>query len=124
MTDESLTTDELQARLIAKAWEDETFKQDLLSDPRATIERELGVELPYDLEIEVVEETPTKIFLVVPVRPDDSPQVELSDEDLKAVAGGFGELKTQPYTATRTARAGGFGRLAAISPTLAPARKY
>ena len=33
---------ELEARLIARAWQDEAFKQQLLKDPRAVIAAETG----------------------------------------------------------------------------------
>ena len=32
--------------LITKAWENETFKQELLSNPKAAIEKEFGVTIP------------------------------------------------------------------------------
>ncbi len=56
--------------LITRAWEDESFKQELLANPRATIEKALGVSLPKDIEIYVHEQTPTKVHLVLPMPPD------------------------------------------------------
>lgn len=55
--------------LITRAWEDEGFKQQLLSNPKATIEKTLGVPLPDEVEIYVHEQTPTAIHLVLPMPP-------------------------------------------------------
>jgi hypothetical protein len=57
--------------LITKAWEDEAFKQELLSKPKATIEKALGVPLPEDVEIYVHEQTPTTVDLVLPMKQAD-----------------------------------------------------
>lgn len=46
-----------EAKLIVKAWVDETFKQELLVNPKAVYERELGIKISENLKIEVVEET-------------------------------------------------------------------
>ena len=78
-------------QLIAKAWTDDEFKARLKADPRATL-AEVGIEPPAGLEIEVLESTPGKAYLVIPPKPVD----ELSDADLEKVAGGaesgFGDL--------------------------------
>jgi hypothetical protein len=49
----------------------------------------LGVELPEGIAIQVVQETPTTIYLVVPPRPDTLPEGQLTDADLATVAGGW-----------------------------------
>src|SRR5262249_3465416 len=74
---------DLEARLIARAWQEEAFKQQLLADPRAAIAAETGGSVPPGLEIRVVEETATVRYLVLPL---DSTQ--LSDEQLDLAAGG------------------------------------
>jgi hypothetical protein len=48
---------DLEALLISKAMADEAFKSELISNPKAVIAREMGQELPEDLEIEVLEPT-------------------------------------------------------------------
>jgi len=58
---------ELQ-KLIVKAWEDEAFKQELLNNPKAAIEKALGVSLPEGIEIYVHEQTPTTVHLVLPMK--------------------------------------------------------
>ena len=75
---------ELEAKLRRRAATDSAFRQELLTDPRAAIERELGVSFPAGITIKAVEETPDTMYIVVP------PMVsgELSDADLDIVAGG------------------------------------
>jgi hypothetical protein len=90
MADQTSSAEDLQDRLITRAWEDERFKRTLLTDPKSAIGEELGVELPRDLDIEVFEETPNKIFLVLPARPEAVSDDALSDEQLESVAGGIG----------------------------------
>ncbi len=78
---------ELEARLVARAWQDEGFKQQLLSDSKAAIEQELGTPLPDGVQIQVLEETPTQLYLVLPQN-----QTDLSDEQLDIAAGGNSSL--------------------------------
>ena len=80
---------DFERKLIERAWEDEAFKQELFSTPKAVYTTELGQELPGDIEIEVVEETANKIYLVVPNNPAAIiAEGELTEEALEAVAGG------------------------------------
>jgi len=121
---EHTTAEDLQARLIARAWEDEDFKRRLMSDPKSTICEELGVELPDELEIQVVEEGPSKICVVLPVRPEAVSDDELSEEELKAVAGGIGGGgggTTSPFY--KTTVSGGFTRIALLTPTMPQIRR-
>ena len=71
--------------LVTKATEDPEFRERLKADPRGTVEREFGAQLPDDVEITVLAETPKHAYIVLPVKPS-----ELSPEDLDAVAGGTG----------------------------------
>ena len=81
---------DLEAKLIEKAMADEAFKRELMSNPKAAIAKEVGQELPAELEFEVLEQTPTKLYLVLPMSENtgNSPNEELSEEQLEAVAGG------------------------------------
>jgi len=72
-------------QLIAKAWSDEGFKARLLADPKTAM-AEVGMDVPEGVDIEVVESTQEKAYLVIPHKPVG----ELSDEDLDKVSGGFG----------------------------------
>ncbi len=78
--------DKRYGQLIAKAWADEEFKARLKADPKAAM-AEVGMDLAEGVEIEVVESTLEKIYLVIPPKPE--PVGELSDEDLEKVAGGI-----------------------------------
>jgi len=120
MAEQPTTAEDLQARLIARAWEDDEFKQALLDDPKSAIADELGVELPGDLEIQVVEENPNMICLVLPVRPETARDPELSEEELEAVAGGGVVTVTRDANAVlfKTGRIGGFGRLVPFTDTM------
>ncbi|MCK6625842.1 MAG: NHLP leader peptide family RiPP precursor [Anaerolineae bacterium] len=75
---------EFETMLITKAKADPAFRQALLSQPMATIEQELGFALPEWLEVKVVEETATTLYLVLP----PPAEAELSDESLEQVSGG------------------------------------
>lgn len=75
----------LQAKLAEKAQADPEFKAKLLQDPKAAIRDALDVTVPEGIEIEVREETPQKLYLVLPVSSED---MELSDEMLDQAAGG------------------------------------
>lgn len=81
---------EFEQKLIQRAWEDQTFKQELLSNPKAVYAKESGEELPKDMEIEVIQETANKVYLVLPTNPvtANTSEGELSEEALEAVAGG------------------------------------
>jgi hypothetical protein len=76
---------ERQAQLIAKAWQDHTFKQNLLRDAKATVSQELGVPLPADLHVQCVADDDEHQYLLLPPVMEGT---ELSDEQLNAVAGG------------------------------------
>ena len=76
-------------RLILQAWEDEEFKQKLLTNPRAIYAQEFGYQLPDNLKFEVIEETLDAIKIVLPVNPFlKIPEAELSEEILDAITGG------------------------------------
>lgn len=80
---------EFEQNLIMKAWEDEEFRQELLTDPRAVFARETGQEIPEGFSVEVIEENPGSIKMVLPKNPSPvTAEGELTDEALEAIAGG------------------------------------
>lgn len=83
---------ELEAQFIAKAWESENFKQELISNPKAIFAKVLGSPLPENVQIEVLEENSITYYLVIPNKPEVVE--ELSDEALDAVAGGARSITT------------------------------
>jgi hypothetical protein len=74
------------AAIIAKAMDDDDYREELLANPKSAIQQELGKELPLGLEVRVVEESANVVYLVLPPKAS----FELADADLEAVAGGFG----------------------------------
>lgn len=73
------------AAIVAKAVQDDGYRDALLANPKHAIQQEFGKELPLGLEVRVVEETANVVYLVLPPKRS----VELSDDELSAVAGGF-----------------------------------
>src|SRR5581483_9912598 len=80
------------ARVVARAWSDAGFKQQLLANP-ATVLRENGVPIPGGKQVQVHEDSESLQHFVLPARP-----TELSDEQLDAAAGGA----TDPVALTLT----------------------
>ena len=82
-----------ERRLVVRASEDEAFRALLLSDPKAALKQEVGLDLPADLKVTALEETPDELFLVLPLRPAELRRQlgddELSDTELDQVAGGY-----------------------------------
>ena len=81
---------EMERRLVERSLQDESFRQRLLDDPRGIMEQELGSRMPEGVEVRVVEETADTIYLVLPSASAVGEGGSLSDRELDAVAGGFG----------------------------------
>jgi nitrile hydratase len=69
------------AKIVAKAWADEDYKQRLLDDPKAVLAAE-GIELP-DIDIKVVEATEKQAWMVLPPKPADG-EIEQEQERISA----------------------------------------
>jgi hypothetical protein len=78
-----LTRRDLEAKIVARAWADEGFRQRLKTDPRGMVAEETGISVPESVQIEVVEETPERAYLVIPMN-----RVAVSDEELDLASGG------------------------------------
>ena len=72
-----------QDEFTTKVMTDAAFREELKREPAATM-RAHGVDVPDGVEIEVVESTPTKHYVVLPPLRSG----ELSEDDLTAVQGG------------------------------------
>ena len=94
MSQQAQARREFEAALIAKAQSDPAFKQALLKSPKAAIEKELGVSLPANLDLKVLEESATTRFLVLP-KPEDN---AWSDAELEGVSGGIGFARVTGWT--------------------------
>lgn len=80
-----------RARILSAVHELPGFRSRLLADPARAISEEFGIEFGAEVTIEVIEETPELMVLVLPAHPRrDS---ELTDDDLRTVAGGTNELR-------------------------------
>jgi Nitrile hydratase, alpha chain len=82
------TRAEMERALVQRSLQNDSFRQRLLDDPKATVEQELGSRLPEGVEVRVVQESAQSIYLVLPFASPLGEGVELSDEELEAVAGG------------------------------------
>ncbi len=77
------TSNEFRDRILSKAAEDEEFRTQLMSDPAAALGAELNVNLPENLAIQVHEDGPNVVNLVLP------PKVKLDESALDSAAGGY-----------------------------------
>ena len=55
-------------QIVAKAWANDLYRQRLLRDPKSTLRSE-GVDVPDDVQVAVLEDTPTLVHFVLPVKP-------------------------------------------------------
>ena len=86
-TPRAQTRRDIEAQITAKAWKEESFKQELLTNPKSIFEQEFGVQLPAEINVQVIEENPTSLHFVIPMRPQ-VPGHELNEEELETIAGG------------------------------------
>jgi len=105
-------TDQTWGRIWARCWTDPVFKAQLLADPAMVLKAE-GLNVPTGLQLVALEDSPSKVHWVIPVRPS-----QLSDDELNDVAAGAGDFyeflkKAQPIAASiaRTAAPGLFALL-------------
>ena len=78
---------DLENRIRSRAGEDSDFRERLLAEPQATIEREFGVALAADHRILVLEDTEAATHLVLP------PRSKRSAEDREAARTGVASLE-------------------------------
>lgn len=83
------TWQEFHNALMVRALKDESFRRELLADPKAMVEKEMGkvkegIQLPVAWEVKVIEQPANVLYLVLPAMSGD----ELSDEELDSIAGG------------------------------------
>jgi hypothetical protein len=74
----------LQDWIISIAMHNMAFRQELMLNPKETLERELGITFPPEVQIEMHEDTPTIIHLVLPLKPKTGSLMEVSFADLQA----------------------------------------
>jgi hypothetical protein len=93
LDDKGRKTVEMQTQLIAKAWQDESFKQRLLDDPKGVVSQELDVDLPDDFTLQCFANDANHQYLVLPPALEVS---ELTDEQLESIAGGRRRSSLRP----------------------------
>lgn len=81
-----MTRKDFELNLVAKAWTDEGFRQQLISNPKTMVEQELGEKLPEDINVEIIQEPLKTLYIVLPTKPETVD--ELDDKELEAIAGG------------------------------------
>ena len=59
----------LEARLITRAMEDPAFRDQLVANPRAAFEEEMGVPMPAALKLQVLEVPDDTLVLALPPKP-------------------------------------------------------
>jgi hypothetical protein len=59
----------LKNQVIQKAWEDPSFKQKLLADPKEALREALGIQVPDNITLKTVEEGSNEFYLVIPPSP-------------------------------------------------------
>lgn len=81
---------QIERQVIAQALIDPAFRDRLIADPKSVM-AEKGLEIPDDIQINVVKETPNTYYLVLPAAeiPLSGPG-SLTDGQLEAVVGGDG----------------------------------
>ncbi|MGA2704140.1 MAG: NHLP leader peptide family RiPP precursor [Isosphaeraceae bacterium] len=70
------------AKVVARAWTDEGFKQRLLSEPEAVL-KEAGLQVAEGVQINMLENTNRLANLVLPAKPASG---DISEEQLAAIA--------------------------------------
>ncbi|MDQ2871365.1 MAG: NHLP leader peptide family RiPP precursor [Acidobacteriota bacterium] len=82
-----VTRGEIQDLLGKFAANDPKYREALMKDPKAVMEKQLNTTLPSGMKVKAVEETADTLYVVVPFVPKAG--AELSDSALEMVAGGF-----------------------------------
>lgn len=80
------TRKEFEEVLLERAMKDESFRKRLMENPKKAVEEEFGIKLPDDITLNVREENPDEVFLILPKAGEALPSDDLSDEELNGLA--------------------------------------
>ncbi len=75
------------AQLVARAWMDESFKQELLSDPKQVF-KDNGMTFEKDCDFRIVEAKRDEFCFILPAKPEGN----LSETELKNIAAAGGTI--------------------------------
>lgn len=64
-----MSSEILKQKIVQKAWEDNSFRERLLSNPKAALKEAFGVDVPDHVGLKAIEETDTEFVLVIPANP-------------------------------------------------------
>jgi len=85
---QKMTRGEVQDLLAKFATDNPRYREALVNDPKAVIERQLGTSLG-NVQVKAIVETADTVYVVVPHVASEG---ELSDADLEKVAGGKNDI--------------------------------
>lgn len=77
---------DLEDKINAHAWKSPAFKKKLLTNPKAALSEFINEPIPGDISIKVIEEGKNEFVIVLHPLPAHAD--EMSDEELKKLAGG------------------------------------
>ena len=83
---QSISRHDLEARIVKRSWQDESFRKEFTSDPTSSFGKYLEIPAASLPRISIHEEQPGSWHIVVPAKPAN--QGALSESDLEKVAGG------------------------------------
>ena len=85
------TLEKLYQEVVEKAWNDESFKQELMKDPLAALSQVAGgeVKLPEGKTLKVADQSDTSTVYINIPKSQKTDDVELTEEQLDVVSGGF-----------------------------------
>jgi len=78
---------ELEGAIVRKFWSDDNYRGYFRKDPKAALETELqeiypDVKLPEGMEVVLLEESPEKVYVVIPTPPEQLEIARFSDRNL------------------------------------------
>lgn len=87
MSDKRAKAGDVERQIIARVLKDPQFRAQLIADPKAAIAQATGVRLPEHVKVQVIEQKPGTVYLILPRAGAEG---ELSEAELAEVAGGRG----------------------------------
>jgi hypothetical protein len=85
----------LYARIVARSWADEGFKNRLLSNPGDVLSKEYGLQIPSGMQIVARENTDVKVYVALDAKPhSDVARAEVDRLSASSTFGSAGSLGT------------------------------